>query len=157
MFFVFRLLSSSPVKRSVLYYILPTLATASLINVGKFFEVETVTYCMDFTACGCGYHQVQTEKYQIFIQSCPEMKGQTFADTLCPIIYVCDCIFRLWQCSQLSWGWARTTSSGTPPGPGCWWPPSDPSSSSPSSTTSSGADWSRPSRAWESWLSLCLT
>ena len=57
--FVSRLISN-PVKRSVLYYILPTLAIATLINVGKFFEVETVTYCMDFTACGCGYHQVHT-------------------------------------------------------------------------------------------------
>ena len=29
---------------------------AILLNFSKFFETETVTFCLDFTACGCGYH-----------------------------------------------------------------------------------------------------
>ena len=39
-------------------YILPCVLIAMFLNIGKFFEAETVSYCMDFTSCGCGYHEV---------------------------------------------------------------------------------------------------
>ena len=41
-----------------LMYILPCILIAMVLNIGKFFEAETVSYCMDFTSCGCGYHEV---------------------------------------------------------------------------------------------------
>ena len=49
----YRLVSN--VKRSVCY-IVPCVLLAILLNFSKFFETETVTFCLDFTACGCGYH-----------------------------------------------------------------------------------------------------
>ena len=49
---------SSPGKRSLYCYILPALSLATILNLGKFFETETVTFCMDFTSCGCGFHQI---------------------------------------------------------------------------------------------------
>ena len=39
-------------------FIIPSVLIASFLNIGKFFEVETVSYCMDFTSCGCGYHEI---------------------------------------------------------------------------------------------------
>ena len=38
----------------VIIYILPALLAALAINITKFFEVETVEYCVDFKHCGCG-------------------------------------------------------------------------------------------------------
>ena len=38
----------------VIIYILPALLAAMAINITKFFEVETVEYCVDFKHCGCG-------------------------------------------------------------------------------------------------------
>ena len=49
---------SSPGRRSLYCYIIPAVTLATLVNLGKFFETETVTYCMDFTSCGCGFHQI---------------------------------------------------------------------------------------------------
>ena len=49
----YRLISN--VKRSVCY-IVPCILLALLLNFSKFFETETVTFCLDFTECGCGYH-----------------------------------------------------------------------------------------------------
>ena len=49
----YRLISN--VKRAVCY-IVPCVILAILLNFSKFFETETVTFCLDFTACGCGYH-----------------------------------------------------------------------------------------------------
>lgn len=37
-----------------LYYILPCVLLAIVINIPKFFETETVEYCIDFSHCGCG-------------------------------------------------------------------------------------------------------
>ena len=37
----------------VIMYIFPALLAAVIINVTKFFEVESVEYCVDFTHCGC--------------------------------------------------------------------------------------------------------
>ena len=54
--------SSSPGRRSLYCYILPAVSLASLLNLGKFFETETVTYCMDFTSCGCGKHLIHYAK-----------------------------------------------------------------------------------------------
>lgn len=48
-----RLLSNS--SRALLYLI-PCIVVSVALNFTKFFETETVSYCMDFTACGCGYH-----------------------------------------------------------------------------------------------------
>ena len=45
----------SNVKRA-LFYIVPCIVLAVLLNFSKFFETETVRVCMDFTHCGCGYH-----------------------------------------------------------------------------------------------------
>jgi len=50
-------LNSSQMTRAVMY-ILPCILVAMFLNIGKFFEAETVSYCMDFTSCGCGYHEV---------------------------------------------------------------------------------------------------
>ena len=50
-------LTSSQKTRATMY-ILPCVLIATLLNIGKFFEAETVSYCMDFTSCGCGYHEV---------------------------------------------------------------------------------------------------
>ena len=50
-------LTSSQMTRAVMY-ILPCVLIATFLNIGKFFEAETVSYCMDFTSCGCGYHEV---------------------------------------------------------------------------------------------------
>ena len=41
-------------SKRVIIYILPALLAALAINITKFFEVETVEYCVDFTHCGCG-------------------------------------------------------------------------------------------------------
>ena len=38
----------------VIIYILPALLGAIIINVTKFFEVEAIMFCEDFTHCGCG-------------------------------------------------------------------------------------------------------
>ena len=48
-----RLISNA--KRAVCY-IVPCLLTAIALNFSKFLETETVRFCLDFTACGCGYH-----------------------------------------------------------------------------------------------------
>ena len=37
----------------VLYYILPALTAAILVNITKFLEVKTVTVCYDYRQCGC--------------------------------------------------------------------------------------------------------
>ena len=37
----------------VIMYILPALLAAVIINITKFFEVESDEYCIDFTHCGC--------------------------------------------------------------------------------------------------------
>ena len=39
-----------------LLYLIPCIVVSVALNFTKFFETETVSYCMDFTACGCGYH-----------------------------------------------------------------------------------------------------
>ena len=49
---------SSPGRRSLYCYIIPAVSLATILNLGKFFETETVTYCLDFTSCGCGFHQI---------------------------------------------------------------------------------------------------
>jgi len=49
-----RLLSNS--SRALLYLI-PCIIVSVALNFTKFFETETISYCMDFTACGCGYHE----------------------------------------------------------------------------------------------------
>ena len=46
---------TSNTKRA-LCYIVPCLLLAVLLNFSKFFETETVRFCLDFTSCGCGYH-----------------------------------------------------------------------------------------------------
>ena len=38
----------------MILYILPALAAAFLVNITKFFEIETVHFCTDYTACNCG-------------------------------------------------------------------------------------------------------
>ena len=50
-------LTSSQMTRAMMY-VLPCVLIATLLNIGKFFEAETVSYCVDFTSCGCGYHEI---------------------------------------------------------------------------------------------------
>ena len=38
----------------VIMYILPALLAAVIINITKFFEVEPMKYCLDFSHCDCG-------------------------------------------------------------------------------------------------------
>ena len=38
----------------VIKYILPALLVAAAVNATKFFEIEIVEYCVDYTHCGCG-------------------------------------------------------------------------------------------------------
>jgi hypothetical protein len=38
----------------VIIYILPAVIAALAINVTKFFEVEALQFCEEFTHCGCG-------------------------------------------------------------------------------------------------------
>ena len=38
----------------VIMYILPALLAAVIINITKFFEVESFTFCEDFQRCDCG-------------------------------------------------------------------------------------------------------
>ena len=38
----------------VTMYILPALLAAMAINITKFFEVESFSFCEDFSTCGCG-------------------------------------------------------------------------------------------------------
>ena len=38
----------------VIMYILPALLAAVIINITKFFEVESFTFCEDFQPCDCG-------------------------------------------------------------------------------------------------------
>ena len=38
----------------VIMYILPALLAAVIINITKFFEVESFTFCEDFQHCDCG-------------------------------------------------------------------------------------------------------
>ena len=38
------------------WYIVPCLLLATALNFSKFLETETVRFCLDFTACGCGYY-----------------------------------------------------------------------------------------------------
>ena len=42
--------------KRALGYIISSGSLAFLLNFTKFFETETVTFCLDFTACHCGYH-----------------------------------------------------------------------------------------------------
>jgi len=37
-----------------LYYILPSIATAIIFNIPRFFDTEVKVKCMDFQACNCG-------------------------------------------------------------------------------------------------------
>ena len=45
-------------KTRAMMFIIPCVLIATFLNIGKFFEIETVSYCTDFTSCGCGYHEV---------------------------------------------------------------------------------------------------
>ena len=40
----------------VLYYLLPALLAAILVNVTKFFEVRKIKFCVDYSECGCGFY-----------------------------------------------------------------------------------------------------
>ena len=42
--------------RRALGYIIPCALLAIILNFSKFFETETASWCLDFRACGCGYH-----------------------------------------------------------------------------------------------------
>ena len=38
----------------VIFYVLPACLAAIAINATKFLEVESFSFCEDFTGCGCG-------------------------------------------------------------------------------------------------------
>jgi len=79
----YRLVSN--VKRAVCY-IVPCVLLAVLLNLSKFFETETVRFCLDFTACGCGYH------YKLYVRPTRLRLSQNYI---------------MWY---TTWTWVSTTS-----------------------------------------------
>ena len=75
----------SNVKRAVCY-IVPCVLLAVLLNLSKFFETETVRFCLDFTACGCGYH------YKLYVRPTRLRLSQNYI---------------MWY---TTWTWVSTTS-----------------------------------------------